>query len=151
MHTCGNHNCAESIFNNTLWHIQQQYPGSWCYVEPTGALLVQVPMPRFASCQRWGQLCFPVNVDSVSSFYIIWRSIGWISNEHLSRSQKYVPWKVYLLLQVVSALLRDLRDLFYLVDGSNLRPRLRPHPSMGAEQSTARCGGMGAEDASKVE
>lgn len=40
--------------------------------------------------------------------------------------------------EVVSALLRDLRDLFYLVDGSNLRPRLRPHPSMGAEQSTAR-------------
>ena len=33
--------------------------------------------------------------------------------------------------QVVSSLLRDLRDLFYLVDGSNLRARLRPHPTLG--------------------
>eukprot|EP00913_Durusdinium_trenchii_P033119 g31008.t1 len=40
--------------------------------------------------------------------------------------------------EVVSALLRDLRDLFYLVDGSNLRPRLRPHPSLGSGQMDDR-------------
>ncbi|CAJ1354878.1 unnamed protein product [Effrenium voratum] len=34
--------------------------------------------------------------------------------------------------EVVSALLGDVRDLFYLVDGSNLRPRLRPHASLAA-------------------
>ena len=36
--------------------------------------------------------------------------------------------------QVVSALLADVRDLFYLVDGSNLRPRLRPHPALSAPE-----------------
>ena len=45
---------------------------------------------------------------------------------------------------MVSALLRDLRDLFYLVDGSNLRPRLRPHASLGTRGPTQptdeRCG-----------
>ncbi|CAE7215070.1 Ank2 [Symbiodinium natans] len=34
--------------------------------------------------------------------------------------------------EVVSALVADVRDLFYLVDGSNLRPRLRPHPALSA-------------------
>ncbi|CAE7578162.1 unnamed protein product [Symbiodinium sp. CCMP2456] len=34
--------------------------------------------------------------------------------------------------EVVTALLADVRDLFYLVDGSNLRPRLRPHPALSA-------------------
>ncbi|CAE7924933.1 unnamed protein product [Symbiodinium sp. KB8] len=39
--------------------------------------------------------------------------------------------------EVVTALLADVRDLFYLVDGSNLRPRLRPHPALSAPAPSA--------------
>eukprot|EP00439_Symbiodinium_sp_Y106_P012516 s2602_g1.t2 len=39
--------------------------------------------------------------------------------------------------EVVTALLADVRDLFYLVDGSNLRPRLRPHPALSAPTPSA--------------
>ena len=50
--------------------------------------------------------------------------------------------------QVVSSLLRDLRDLFYLVDGSNLRARLRPHPTLGPQPTESmRHGGGWEEDA----
>ena len=54
--------------------------------------------------------------------------------------------------EVVSALLGDVRDLFYLVDGSNLRPRLRPHASLAAlpdvrlrALGNSECGGVGPQ------
>lgn len=81
MHTCGNHNCAESIFNNTLWHIQQQYPGSWCYVEPTGALLVQVPMPK---------ICFMSAVRPALFSCKCW--LGFIILHHLTIYRMNIEW-----------------------------------------------------------
>ena len=44
---------------------------------------------------------------------------------------------VTAVVEVVTALLADVRDLFYLVDGSNLRPRLRPHPALSAPTPSA--------------
>ena len=62
------------------------------------------------------------------------------------------PWPRWVThnSQVVSSLLRDLRDLFYLVDGSNLRARLRPHPTLGPPGATESMRREGGEDEKRM-